>query len=93
MNTVYVDGGVVQEVVPDYALPVEQWYGDEYARKCVEAPDDVVEGWRYHEGIFLLPVKREEIRRHTVEEDTAALLVDQEYRITLLELGVNEHAV
>jgi len=47
MKTVRIADGVVAEVLPDYALPAEEWYGAEFASQCVEAPDDVTEGMVY----------------------------------------------
>lgn len=47
---VRVQGSVVAEVIPDYALPVEKWYSEEFAAQCVEAPDEVGQGW-YYDGI------------------------------------------
>ena len=32
---------MVVEIIPNYALPIEKWYGEEFAKKCVEAPDDI----------------------------------------------------
>lgn len=49
-KTVYLNSdNTVREIIPDYALPVEKWYGAEFARRCVEAPDDVEHGWIYNE--------------------------------------------
>lgn len=63
MKVVRVAHGEVQEVIPAYALPVEQWYGEEFAASCVEAPDEVEQGWVYDasSGAFSPPVdqKRE----------------------------------
>lgn len=48
MKTVRLDKGVVAEIIPDYALPVEKWYGVEFAMQCVEAPDEVELGMEYN---------------------------------------------
>lgn len=48
MKTVRIENGIVAEVIPEYALPVETWYGSEFAERCFEAPDDVVQGWKYN---------------------------------------------
>ena len=45
--TVRLKNNIVVEKIPDYALPVSKWYGEEFARQCVEAPEDVVCGMVY----------------------------------------------
>lgn len=35
----------VMETIPDYALPVEDWYGKAFAEQCREAPDEVMDNW------------------------------------------------
>lgn len=47
MKTVRISNGSVVEIIPDYALPPEKWYGKEFASQCVEAPDDVEQNWSY----------------------------------------------
>lgn len=47
MKTVRLRKNVVVEIIPEYALPVEKWYGSEFAMQCVIAPDDVEQGWVY----------------------------------------------
>ncbi len=48
---------VVVEIIPSYALPVEKWYGKEFASQCVEAPDEVEQHWTMDEnGNFNPPV-------------------------------------
>lgn len=61
MKIVYVKENVVQEIIPEYALPVDKWYSAEFADKCVEAPDDVEQRWVYdpETGIFLAPPEPE----------------------------------
>ena len=44
---VFIEDGADKEIIPDYALPVEKWYGEEFASNCVEAPEDVKEGLLY----------------------------------------------
>ena len=44
---VRLENNVVVESIPDYALPVEKWYGADFAAQCVEAPDEVEQGWVY----------------------------------------------
>ena len=48
MKTVRIEDGIVAEIIPEYALPVETWYGAEFAAKCLEAPDNVAQGWKYN---------------------------------------------
>lgn len=44
---VRIENNVVAEIIPNTALPVEKWYGKEFAESCVEAPDEVQERWVY----------------------------------------------
>lgn len=46
---VKMDGNVVREVIPDYALPVEKFYGQAFAAECMEAPDYVDQRWILNE--------------------------------------------
>ena len=55
MKTVRLQSNVVVEIIPDYALPVAQWYGEAFAAQCVEAPDDVSQGWVYDGENFTYP--------------------------------------
>ena len=84
MRCVRIRNGVVAEIIPDYAMPVVEWYGEMFAAQCVEAPDEVGQRWRFDSGVFLPPAEPEP----THEEDIDALLVDHEYRLTLVELGI-----
>ena len=46
MKTIRIQDNTVQEVVPH--LPVETWYGTDFAAMCVEVDsDDVEQGWIY----------------------------------------------
>lgn len=58
MKTVRLKETKVREIIPDYALPVEKWYGKVFAAECVEAPDEVEQGWIYDPatGSFSEPV-------------------------------------
>lgn len=49
MKTVRLKNNIVVETIPEYALPVEKWYGKEFASQCMEAPDNVEQGWIYDE--------------------------------------------
>ena len=52
MKTVRLRDNIVVEIIPEYALPVEKWYGLEFAAQCIEAPDDVEQGWVYDGNSF-----------------------------------------
>lgn len=74
MKTVRLANDVVVEIIPDYALPVEKWYGENFAKQCVEAPDDVEQGYVYQDGAFYpAPDPEPEPIQPTIEERTAAL--------------------
>lgn len=93
MKIVRLKENRVRENIPDYALPVEKWYGATFAAECMEAPDEVEQGWIYDPatGSFSEPVPVPEDEMEPTEaDDTAAMLVDHEYRLTLLELGLTE---
>lgn len=47
MKTVRLKENVVVEIIPEYALPVNKWYGEKFAAECIEAPDCVDQGWQY----------------------------------------------
>lgn len=47
MKIVHLIENVVSEIIPTYALPVEKWYGVEFAAQCVEAPDNVQPNWTF----------------------------------------------
>lgn len=58
MKTVRLKDNIVVEIIPEYALPVQNWYGAVFAAECVEAPDEVSEQWAYdpESGVFTEPV-------------------------------------
>ena len=47
MKTVRLKNNVVVEIIPEYALPVEKWYGAVFAAQCMEAPGEVDQNWTY----------------------------------------------
>lgn len=47
MKTVRLKNNIVFEIIPDYALPVEKWYGADFAAMCMEVPDEVDQHWVY----------------------------------------------
>lgn len=99
MKVVRIDSGEVREVIPDYALPVEKWYGEEFAAQCVEAPDEVDQRWVYDSktGTFSQPVEPEPGPEYTemqiVQQDITDLQlsdIEQGQAITDLELIILE---
>lgn len=72
---VRVKNGIVMEIIPDYALPVEKWYGAAFAKDCVEAPDEVEQGWLYDaaSGKFSKPTGVEPTTEPTTEEIIAVM--------------------
>lgn len=52
MKIVRLKNNIVVEIIPEYALPVEKWYGEEFASECLEGPDEVQIGWKYIGGSF-----------------------------------------
>ena len=94
MKTVRLANNVVVEIIPTYALPIDQWYPADFCAQCREAPDDVQQGYVYHpETDTYTEPEAEQEPEPTEEEDLSALVIDHEYRLTLLELGVTEDAV
>ena len=60
MKIVYLDpDNSVREILPEatYEKGAAFWYGPEFAERCVEAPDDVEQGYVYNAetGIFSKP--------------------------------------
>ena len=47
MKIVRLAANVVVEIIPDYALPVEKWYGEDFAKQCMTCGDEVEYGWIY----------------------------------------------
>lgn len=89
MKTVKLKDNIVAEVIPDYALPVEKWYGADFAAQCVEVPEEVEQLWMYDPatGAFSAPgeePKPEEAPGLTIE-DLAEAALDLETRLLMLE--------
>lgn len=79
---VRIDRGAVAEIIPEYALPVADWYGAAFAAHCVEAPDEVGQRWTYdpETGTFAAPAQKEPeepsgdtARIAALEEELAAI--------------------
>jgi hypothetical protein len=47
MKTVRLKNNIVVEIIPEYALPVEKWYGVEFANQCLKAPNTTEQGFVY----------------------------------------------
>lgn len=82
MKTVRIKNGIVAEIIPEYALPVADWYGAAFADSCVEAPDEVGQRWTYdpETGTFAAPAQKEleepsgdAARIAALEEELAAI--------------------
>ena len=86
MKTVRVKNGIVMEIIPEYALPVEQWYGKYLASQCVEAPDEVAQGWTYDGDVFSAPASEPEPEPET--GDTEARLKNLESEMSLLQAAI-----
>lgn len=58
MKTVRLINNEVIEIIPEYGKPVADWYGPEFAAQCREAPEYVMQHWRYdpESGSFLEPL-------------------------------------
>lgn len=50
MSIVRVSDGIVKEIIPEYAIPVADYYGEAFAQLCMEAPDEVKPNWYYDSG-------------------------------------------
>lgn len=87
MKTVRIKGGKVAEIIPDYALPVEQWYGPDFAAQCMEAPDEVGQRWTYNKetGEFAPPDDTPKPHMYTDLEIAQQDITDQE--LDTIELG------
>ena len=77
LKTVRIKNNIVVEIIPEYALPVEKWYGTAFAAQCVEAPDEVDQHWTYEPEtcIFSAPAIQEPAPdpAPTTEDRVAAL--------------------
>lgn len=71
MKTVRLKNNIVVEIIPEYALPVEKWYGVAFANQCVDAPDEVEQNWVYdpETGTFSEPVEPEPVPDPELEQE------------------------
>lgn len=47
MKIARIENNVIIEIIPEYALPVEKWYGAKFAALCKEVPDNVEPNYVY----------------------------------------------
>lgn len=78
MKTVRVKNGTVMEIIPEYALPVDKWYGDYFASQCMEAPEDVEQGWIYDGSKFHKPEPEPEPEPETGDAEARLKTVEAE---------------
>ena len=74
MKVVRLKNNVVVEIIPDYALPVEKWYGRAFAEQCVDAPNEVEQHWIYNPEIKTWTEPKPESEPSTTTEDRVATL-------------------
>lgn len=72
MKVARMSGNYVAEIIPEYALPVERWYGAEFATLCREVPDSVTAGQFYDPatGLYLNDEPRADVEEEA-EVDNA----------------------
>lgn len=98
------ENGVVKEVIPEIDetfpnLPIESRYPAAFVSALIAVPDSVevtleyvydVNSQTFSQPIYDVSAEPDAEPEPTAQDDTDAMLVDHEYRITLLELGVTE---
>jgi hypothetical protein len=92
MKIARIENNVVVEIIPEYALPVEKWYGTQFASLCKEVPDNVEPNYIYNPETdsYQPPViKDPPAPDPTWNEDVDAMLVDHELRLSMVELGLD----
>ena len=91
MKWVYLVNNLVHEILPTYATPPEKWYGPDFAAQCVEALDEVEQGWVYDREMGAFAPSQEPeppTPQLTTEEAIMEMVTDLDYRTSLLELGI-----
>lgn len=79
------DGRILSATLPEYA--------PESQPRVETLPEGDISDYRYVNGEFVydpLPKSEDTDSTPTLQEDTDSMLVDHEYRLTLLELGLTE---
>lgn len=89
---VRLQNNIVCEILPENAaIPsVAYWYGDDFAAQCIQAPENITQGMVYNAETeeFIMPDKPQTTVQETTENLTLDMLADHEYRLSLLELGI-----
>ena len=76
MKYVRIVNGIVAEIiVPREGFALSDLYHPDFLAALVEAPDDVVPGWRYEAGVLLAPVTQT-----VTEADLLAYAADRRWR-------------
>lgn len=73
MKIVRLKNGSVYEIIPEYALPVEEFYSPEFAAQCGSA-GEVEQHWGYIDGQWVRPEKVPKPKRQPGTEDRIAAL-------------------
>ena len=47
MKYVKLTNNIVTEIIPQDATPLSEWYPEDFAAQCVEAPNEVEQNWVY----------------------------------------------
>ncbi|MEA4933701.1 MAG: hypothetical protein VB071_09045 [Lawsonibacter sp.] len=105
MYYILVIDGKAHESIPGYdsgfpGVPIESRYSQDILNKCVQSETAVQSGWLYDaaSGTCSAPPEPEPVTEPepeaeaepTAQEDIYSMMVDHEYRLTLMELGVTE---
>lgn len=77
MKVARIENNVVVELIPEYALPVEKWYGTQFASLCKEVPDNVEPNYVYD--------PKTDSYKPPVVEDPPAPPPTMDERVTTLE--------
>lgn len=87
---VRIKNGIVAEIIPEYALPVADWYGEAFAASCVEAPDEVGQRWTYDPemGTFAAPAPKEEPEEPEEPSGDAARIAALEEELAAIKAAV-----
>lgn len=85
MKVVRLSNNIIVEVIPNEALPVEQWYGPQFASQCVEAPDDTPLGWVYDRETSTFVDPTTIVPEPSAEERIAALESELEFTQGVLD--------
>ena len=76
MKIVRLENNIVKEILPEatYEKGITYWYGEAFAARCVEAPDDIKQGMVYNpsDGTFSEP-SEEPVKNKSMEDRIAEL--------------------